>query len=337
MKNKILCALLGLLMLLGCFSLTVFAVEEKDVKVILNCDGTVGSFSLNMTQKTEGKGSYELALRDDGFKFANSINLSSLKDISGYDTLAIDFYMTDPKKTAAAFSELMIEFTSCGKYDNAEIAFAMHGDLKSAAQAMEPGWNTVYFYFENAYRTTNPDPVDLTKINFSRIFGTVVATEGLSEETLLIDNIRVCNTGGPTFDHLDFDQYKGDNSGVEVETEGMTRPDVDSRQDAITDNAGVALDPAEQVVVPENFWDNDSVSVNGGAVDPDSVTRPTTPDKPNKPTEPTEPDTQQPDGASDSSMDLTLVLVIVICAAVILIAAASLVLVIVLTKTKKKD
>lgn len=329
MKNKILCAILSLLMLLGCFSLTAFAVEEKDVKVILNCDGTVGSFSLNMSQKTEGRGSYQLALRDESFKFANPIPLTQLKDISGCDTLAIDFFMTNPKKIADSFSELMIEFTSSGTYDNAEIAFVMHGDLKSAAQKMEPGWNTVYFYFETTNKTTNPDPVDLTKINFARIFGTSAGGKGLSNETLLIDNIRVCNTGGPSFEHLDFDQYRGDNSGAEVETEGMTRPSINDRQDEITSNAGVALDPADQVTVPENFWQNDSVSVNGGGVDPDATNRPTTP------SQPTEPD--QPDNSDSSSTDLTLVLVIVICAAVILIAAAALVLVLVLSKTKKKD
>lgn len=329
MKNKILCAVLSLLMLLSCLSLTAFAVEEKDVKVVLNCDGSLGSFSMHLSQKTEGRGSYALALRDEGFKFANAIQFPETKDISGYDTLAIDFYMTDPQKIAGAFSELMLEFTSCGTYDNAEIAFVMHGDLKNAARKMTPGWNTVYFYFETTNKTTNPDPVDLTKVNFFRMFGTVAATEGLSEETLLIDNIRVCNTGGPSFEHLDFDQYRGDNSDVEVETEGMTRPNINDRQDEITSNAGVALDPSEQVVVPDDLWKNESVSVNGGGVDPDAPTRPTTP---SQPTDPTEPDADS-DG---ESVDLTLVLVIVICAAVILIAAAVLVLVLVLTKTKKE-
>lgn len=329
MKNKILCALMSLLMLLGCFSLTAFAVEEKDVRLIVNCDSAVGSFSSNRTQKTEGKGSFELTLKDETFKFASAIPLSQLKDISGFDTLAIDFYMSDPLKIANSFSELMIEFTSCGTYDNAEIAFVMHGDLKSAARNMTPGWNTAYFYFETTNRTTNPDPVDLTKINFVRIFGTSTGGEGLSKETLLLDNIRVCNTGGPSFEHLDFDQYRGDNSGVEVETEGMIRPDVDSRQDAITDNAGVKLGEQDKVVVPD-AKPNQSVSVNGGG---EGVTnRPTTP---SQPSDPTDPDKQT--DSSTGSSNLMLVLVIVICAAVILIAGAVLVLVVVMTKAKKKD
>jgi hypothetical protein len=336
MKNKILCALLSLLMLVACFSLTAFAVEEKEVALVVNCDSAVGSFAVSTAKKTEGRGSYKLSLKDDGFKFANAIPLATAKDISGRDTLAIDFYMSDPLKIANSFSELMIEFTSCGTYDNAEIAFVMHGDLKSAARKMTPGWNTAYFYFETTNRTTNPDPVDLTKINFVRIFGTSIGGEGLSKETLLLDNIRVCNTGGPSCEHLDFEQYRGDNSGVEVETEGMTRPDIDDRQDEITSNAGVALDPADRVVVPDDLWNNDSVSVNGGGVDPDAPSQPSTPDQPSTPTEPTDP--TEPDADGDSaSTDLTLVLVIVICAAVIVIAAAVLVLVLVLTKTKKKD
>ena len=337
MMKKLFALCLATLMIFSLCCVTVFAAEEKDVKKVNTCDVGFGSFAAVVSQKTEGRASLELPMKDEGFNFANSTSLSVI-DISEHDTLAIDFYMTDPLKIASSFSEFTLELTSSGTIDNAEIAFHLHGELKSAALRAEPGWTTVYFYFENASRTSNPDVVDLTKINFIRIFGKSAGAEGLGEETLLIDNIRVCNTGGPTFEHLDFDQYRGDNSDVEIKTEGMSRPDVDSRQDDITNNAGEKLDVADQVVVPENFWQNDSVSVNGGGVDPDATTRPTTPTTPTTPSEPDASDTpDQPDGGTDSSSDMMVTLVIVICAAVILISAAVLVLVVVLTKAKNKN
>ena len=331
------------LMICGLCCVTAFAAEEKDVVLVNSCDVKFGNFATNVSQKTEGRASRALPMKDEGFSFANFTTFAA-KDISNCDTLAIDFYMTDPVKISTTFTELTLELTSCGTFDNAEIAFYLHGDLKSVASKAKPGWTTVYFYFDNAGRTSNPDAVDLTQINFIRIFGKSAGAEGLSNETLLIDNIRVCNTGGPTFEHLDFDQYRGDNSGVNVETEGMSRPDVDSRQDAITNNAGEKLDPSEQVVVPENFWSNESISVNGGGVDPDSTTSPTTPSEPTTPDEPDEPSapsdpssSDEPSAPSTQSSDMMLLLVVVICAAVVLIAGAVLVLVLVMAKSKKKD
>ena len=330
MNKKILCVLMSVLLLIGCLAVTVSAVEEKDTVVVLNCDSAFGGFSLNKAQKTEGKGSLELPLKDEGFKFANSLPLPAVKNVDNCDTLAFDIYLTSPAEILSTFSEFVIELTSSGKYDSAEVAFIIQGDLKGYASSMQPDWNTVYFYFNNVNYTNNPDPVDLTRINFIRIFGTSVGGEGLSKETMLIDNLRACNTGGPSFEDLEnMDQYRGDNSDVDISVDGMTAPDVDNSHNEITISQGEKLDASEKVPVTDNGLKQTSISVN-----PE--------DQPSRPADGSTSGESSVGGADDNNVsvdgeaDLTLVLVIVICAAVLVIAVAVLVLVLVLSKTKKK-
>lgn len=330
MSKKILCVLMSVLLLIGCLAVTVSAVEEKDTVALVNCDSAFGSFSLNKAQKTEGKGSLELPMKDESFKFANSLALPAVKNVDNCDTLAFDIYLTSPSEILSTFSEFTIELTSSGKYDSAEVAFIIHGDLKGYASSMQPGWNTVYFYFNNVNYTNNPDPVDLTKINFVRIFGTSVGGAGLSKETMLIDNLRVCNTGGPSFEDLEnLEQFRGDNADVDISVDGMDAPDVDNRHNEITISQGEKLDASEKVSVTDNGLNLPSVSVN-----PD--------EQPTRPNGGNSSGVSNVGGADDSGVtvdgeeDMTLVLVIVICAAVLVIAVAVLALVLVLSKTKKK-
>ena len=332
MNKKILSALLAVLLLLACFCISTAAVEEQNPIMILNCDTQQGSFSTNSAQKTEGRASYQLALKDEKFGFTTQARFSTTKDVSACDTLAMDVYLTDPHKVLSACSEFIIELTSSGTYDNGEIAFIIHGDLKGYAQGMMPGWNTLYFYFESVNYTANPDPVDLTKINFVRIFGNFVATEGLKEETMLIDNIRVCTTGGPSFgDMPGMEQFRGNNAGVSVEIDGMDVPDPDNRHNTVSINDGKTLSDAEKVTVTGNNLKQLSISVNpgsqpigGGAsfdtsdvggVDDSKVTV---------------------DSSTGASSGMSLKLVVTICAAVLVLAVAVLALVVVVSKSKQK-
>ena len=341
MNKRIFSVLMILAMLIACFSVSAAAVEEKDVVQVLSCDAAFGTFTVNTAQKTEGRGSFQLSLKDEGFKFANQTELSPVKNISNADTLAFDVYVSDPTKILTTFAELTIELTSSGKCDDGEIAFHLHGELKGYAQEMKAGWNTVYVYFESASYTSNPNQVDLTKINYVRIFGTNTGAAGLSKEVLLLDNFRVCNTGGPSFEDLPgMVQFRGDNSDVTIEIEGMDVPDANNRQNEVSIKEGEKLAEADKVVVGESGLTQPSISVNpdeqpsggisggassgtsqiGGADDSD-VTVDT-------------PDVQDGAGASGG---MSLKLVAVICGAVLVLAIAVLALVVVASKAKKKD
>lgn len=327
MIKRIFGLLMAMLMLLGGGMLPIMAARttEDAVVAIFSCDTKIGQMVVDTAKKTEGGASLRLPMNNSGFKFASSINGLNV-DISQADTLAIDFYLSNPQKIVPAISEMTLELTSSGTFDNAEIAFYLQTVLKAQLSEMKSGWNTVYVYFDSAGRTSKPDEVDLTNINFMRFFGTFNERDGLSGELLLIDNVRVCYTGGPSFDDLEnLIQFKGDNSDVTVEVSGIVRPNVNDRHNEITISEGGKLDESERVVVTGNSLKQPSISVN-----PDEhPTSPSTPDVGNEHVEPQNPSDET--GATD----MTLVLVIVVCAAVVVIAAAVLVLVLVLAKTKK--
>ena len=333
MNKRIFCSLLAALMLLGCLILPVCAAKEQDVVLVYNCDSKMGAMTVVTTQKTEGAASLRLSMSDASFKFASSTGGLNA-DVSNADTLAIDFYFSDPKKIVPAITEMILELTSSGTFDNAEIAFYVHQILKGSLGELKSGWNTVYFYFDAAGRTNNPDPVDLTKINFTRFFGEFLAQPGLADEIFLIDNIRVCNTGGPSFEDLEnLIQFKGDNSDAVIEVSGIVRPNVNDRHNEITISQGATLDEADRVVIPDSSIKQPSISVN-----PDEQPEGAKP-SPSQPTQQpsdTQHDEKQPTAPATTN-DMMLVLVIVVCAAVVVIAVAVLVLVLVLGKAKKKN
>lgn len=342
MNKRIFSILLVVVLLLSCFCITTSAAQETDAVKILNCDVAFGSFVTNAVQKTEGRASFQLPLADGGFKFANATTLAPVKDVSNKDTLAFDMYVSDPERILASFAELVIELTSSGTCDNGEIAFFLQGDLKDMAKSMKPGWNTVHVYFEAVNYTSNPDPVDLTKINYIRIFGTNAGGAGLSRETLLIDNFRVCNTGGPSFEDLEhLEQFRGDNSDVTVEIDGMEMPDENNRHNEVTIKEGEKLDEADKVVLGDSTLIQPSISVNpdeqptgGGYVADEDDATDTEGESNVGDADDGDVTVNVDSGASSGS---SLKLVIVICCAVLVLAVAVLMLVVVVIKTKKKD
>ena len=351
MNKRLLCTLLSTLMLLGCLLLPVCAVVEEDVVPVFSCDTMLGSMVLDTTKKTEGHYSLRLTMKDGGFSFANTAGSLNV-DISRADTVAMDIYLSDPKKIVPAIKEMTLELTSSGKIDSAEIAFYIAQVLKGQLAELKSGWNTVYLYFEDAGRTNNPDPVDLTKINFTRFFGTFIEQPGLAGELFLIDNIRACYTGGPSFDDLEnLEQYRGDNSGVEIEVDGVVRPDIDNRHNEITIVQGDKISEEDRVPVVNPSLVMPSVSVNPDEQPQSSVKppKPSTSDEPSKPSD-EQPSDEQPSDEQPSdeqpgtdipepgvtTADTTLILVVVACAAVVVIAASLLALVLVLSKVKKK-
>lgn len=311
MSKRMFGLLMATVLLLGSLCLPAMAIEETDVVMVHNCDSGFGVLVTDTTNKSEGRASLRLPLKNDGFNF--SPNIAGLNvDVSRADTVAVDFYLSDPKKIVNALDEMILELTSSGTCDNGEIAFNVQAGLKERLSELKSGWNTVYFVFNAATKTTNPDEVNLAKINYLRIYGTFRAQDGLADETMLIDNIRVCHTGGALYGDLEhLVSFTGDNSDVDIDVSGISRPNVNRRHEEISANEGKKLEESEKVVVPETSLKQPSVSVNPE----DQPTRPTTPD--------------------DSSM--TLILVIVICAAVVVIALAVLVLIIVLSKKKKQS
>ncbi len=333
MSKRIFGLLMATALLLGSLCLPAMAAYEvTDVVMVHNCDSNFGTLVVEATHKSEGNASLRLPLKDEGFQFASSTR--DLKvDASRADTLAVDFYFSDPEKIINALDSMTLELTSCGTYDNAEIAFNIKAGFKDYMTGLKKGWNTLYFVFSGCNRTFAPDEIDMAKINFMRIYGTFFAQDGLADETLLIDNIRVCQTGGALYGDLEhLVSFTGDNSDVDIDVSGISRPNVNRRHEEISANEGKKLEESEKVVVPETSLKQPSVSVNPE----DQPTRPTTPTTPSNPTTPDDSSSDSQASASDRNNTM-LVLVIVICAAVVVVALAVLVLIIVLSKKKKQS
>ena len=93
------------------------------------------------------------------------------------------------EKIIGNLSCFILELTSSGTIDNQEYEWFIGMDHRAE---LVNGWNTVYLYFNEAKRTG--EPIDLSRVNFIRIFAYWNA--GAQGEEIRVDNIRLCETGG---------------------------------------------------------------------------------------------------------------------------------------------
>ncbi len=180
---------------------------EEDAVMILNCDNGLPGMSADRNEKTEGKGSAY-------YKLGSSANLMSVNvlskrvDVEDTDTLAIDVWVSDPGLIQGAF---IVEMTSSGTCDVEEYEWMFDTEH---TQDLKKGWNTFYFYYDDAKITGGE--IRLDAINYIRIFDFYDA--GLIGNELRIDNIRACITGGRDLasQHLKHLNASSSLNGIEV-------------------------------------------------------------------------------------------------------------------------
>ena len=148
------------------------------------------AFGLDTTQKTQGDSSLKFAFNNGSYNFLYR-PIESV-DASGYNCLEFDLYL--PKLDYYDFCENSLELTSSGTWDQQEMAWSF-SDLK-----LEQGWNHIALSFDRSQRTLDwkgePD-IDLTNINFMRIYSTEASVYVGTELTFYIDNMCFTKNGLP--------------------------------------------------------------------------------------------------------------------------------------------
>ena len=166
---------------------TIEKPDELGVRVINNCDGGFGGIPKSTTGQAEGSGCAAITLGSQG-NFISTQSFSRI-DASNMDTVALEVYFSDVEKIIGNLSCFILELTSSGTIDNQEYEWFI--GMNHRAELVN-GWNTIYLYFNEAKQTGQP--IDLTRVNFIRIFAYWNA--GANGEEIRIDNIRLCETGG---------------------------------------------------------------------------------------------------------------------------------------------
>ena len=185
--KKTLAFLLTALMLLSC--MTIFAsaegVELREL-IICDCDTAFGSFTLDTEEKTQGEASCSCVLDADRV----NANEGIFADISDYDTLEFDLWVSDP-----AFFELtnqsQFELTSSGKCDVEEWAILL-GDFINHIEGGEAkqGWNHLTFSYKDGAAGLNTSAVNFLRFYIVGVGGTDVASKAY---TYKLDNVKVTN------------------------------------------------------------------------------------------------------------------------------------------------
>ena len=224
---KKICALLLLLTLLA---LPVSAARKETGVIVLNdCEEKFGSFVLDTVEPAEGDGCVSFSTK--GSSFANSYNFDPV-DLSECDTVAFEVYVSDAS-LVSHFGQLCFEISSAGKCDEEELAWHLKNSL---ATGLEEGWNTVYLSFSDGVATGD---IDLTRVNYFRIFALEINTAECTGEKIMFDNFRASVTGGFDYTGMKISGRSGDHKGENIVIAGMEEPDFASR------TPGNAADPAE--------------------------------------------------------------------------------------------
>lgn len=223
MLKKIFCILISLVLVCN---LTFLATAEVEPMTMLHdCKTPFGNFKAD---KDAEKGDcVAFAFSGYAYNFAGSVKFSP-KDATDMDTLAIDIYLSD-LDILTGLTEMFIEITSSGTCDHQENAWPLHSLLKP--DRLQPGWNTVYLYLTDSYKTDGE--CDLSAINYIRIFASFDGSI-LAGETIKFDNIRMTWTGGYDYSDTNLDFYRGDNYDTDIRIEGQPAPDLANRHANIT-------------------------------------------------------------------------------------------------------
>ena len=224
------CALLLILASLAALVLPVSAARKETNVIVLNdCEEKFGNFTLDTVEPAEGDGCVSFATKSASF--ANAYNFDPV-DLSQCDAIAFEIYVSDAS-LVAHFGQLCFEITSAGVCDDQELAWHLHTSLSTG---LEEGWNTVYLSFNDG--VPSGDPIDLTRVNYFRIFALEIDSSVKSEK-IMFDNFRAAFTGGYDYSGMKIDGRSGDHKGENIVIAGMEEPDFASR------TPGNAADPAE--------------------------------------------------------------------------------------------
>ena len=223
MFKKIFCMLISIILVCN---LTFLATAEEDPIMLHDCKKAFGQFHADQDAEVGNCVAYTFS--KSAFSFASADKFSP-KDATGCDTLVIDIYLSD-LDILSGLTEMYIEITSSGVCDKQENAWPLHSVLRANSN-LKPGWNTVYLYLTDSYKTDGE--CDLSAINYVRIFSSF---EGyaLAGKTIKFSNIRMTYTGGYDYSDTNLDFYRGDNLDVDIVIAGQKAPDLTNRHQNIT-------------------------------------------------------------------------------------------------------
>ncbi len=222
------CALLLLLTVFSALVLPVSARTEKNVIVLNDCEEKFGNFTLDTRDPAEGGGCVCFSTR--GASFANAYSFDPV-DLTECDAIAFEIYVSDAA-LVSHFGQLCFEISSAGKCDEEELAWHLKNSLSTG---LEEGWNTVYLSFTDGVPTGT---IDLTRVNYFRIFALEIETAVCASDEIMFDNFRAAFTGGFDYSGMKIEGRSGDHKGENVVIAGMNEPDFSSR------TPGGASDPS---------------------------------------------------------------------------------------------
>lgn len=222
------CALLLILTVFAALVLPVSARTEKNVIVLNDCEEKFGTFLLDTVEPAEGNGCVSFPTKNASF--ANAFSFDPV-DLSECDTVAFEVYVSDAS-LVSHFGQLCFEISSAGKCDEEELAWHLKNSLSTG---LEEGWNTVYLSFTDGVATGD---IDLTRVNFFRIFALEINTAECTGEKIMFDNFRASVTGGFDYSGMKIEGRSGDHKGENIVIAGMNEPDFASR------TPGNASDPS---------------------------------------------------------------------------------------------
>ncbi len=193
--------------------------SETNVIVINDCEKAFGSFALERDDPAEGDACAAYRIKANSFVCA--YNFDEV-DASECDAVALEIYVSD-KDLISSFSQLYFELTSSGKCDDEELAWPLAGLLPGH---LEEGWNTVYLLFSDA---TPTGEIDLSCVDFIRIFALDIDTASCAGEEIRFDNIRLAYLGGYDYSGMKIAGRTGDKKNENIEIPGKSEPDPEAR------------------------------------------------------------------------------------------------------------
>ena len=229
MNMKKMCVLLVALCLVAALCIPLAAREETDTVLIFDADTRFGSFTVDKNEKTQGSASLSTKLGGDSFVASHT--LGDTVDITDCDTVAFDLYIDDVEALLAGVREMYFEISSAGVCDQEELQWSVISTLRD--MNLEEGWCTVYMDIGTASKSGE---IDVTDVDYIRFY--TFQNSEASGLTLKLDNFRACYTGGEDFSDMKLDAYQRDNSDVDIIIQGQPVPDLDKRDEGITQTAG---------------------------------------------------------------------------------------------------
>lgn len=192
--KKVIAAIFVFLLVLSCCSASIFAstdaeeiAGDENSASILGFNAEFGVFMLDTENQLAGSGcaSYEFA-----GEIISGGTLEKSIDISGYDAIEFDFYVSDVSILQTMLeTNGQLELSSSGASDQNELFWPCGAIAQGIEGEAKQGWNHVVLYI-NAARYTFGEP-DLTTINFFRFY--MIATPLETPITIKFDNLRAVN------------------------------------------------------------------------------------------------------------------------------------------------